>query len=102
MHLAYIISAYKYPLQLLRLIQRLDSSSSSFFVHVDQQTDQGVYDEIVAGLRRHSNVHLLKRHHCEWGGFGHVAATLKGIAEISKTGTSVDYVILLTGQDYPI
>src|SRR5262245_43589610 len=102
MHLAYIISAYKYPLQLLRLIQRLSTSSSSFFVHVDKKTDQRIFDDIVAGLRQHANVHFIRRHQCEWGGFGHVAATLKGIAEISKTGTSVDYVILLTGQDYPI
>jgi hypothetical protein len=102
MHLAYIISAYKYPLQLIRLIQRLNTSSSSFFVHIDKKTDQRTYDEIMAGLRQHSNVHFIKRHQCEWGGFGHVAATLKGIAEISRTGTSADYVILLTGQDYPI
>jgi hypothetical protein len=57
---------------------------------------------MVNGLVHLSNVHFLKRHRCEWGAFGHVAATLEGIGEILKTGTDFDHAILLTGQDYPI
>ena len=44
----------------------------------------------------------MKRHICHWGDFGHVEATLKGIREIYRRNVSCDYVILLTGQDYPI
>lgn len=102
MQFAYIISAYKYPQQLIRLIQRLNTPSASFFVHVDRKTDDGIYREIVHALSRRPNVIFLKRHKCEWGNFGHVSATLEGITEIFRTGTSFDYAILLTGQDYPI
>jgi Core-2/I-Branching enzyme len=102
MEIAYIISAYKYPGQLIRLVNRLNTATASFFVHIDKQTDDALYCEIVKGLSHLSNVHFLKRHKCPWGGFGHVAATLEGIAEIITTDTRFDYSILLTGQDYPI
>jgi len=102
MQLAYIISAYKYPRQLIRLVHRLNTDSTSFFIHIDRKTDDHVYLEIVNGLSHFAHVHFLKRHKCDWGGFGHVAATLEGISEIFRTATSFDYAILLTGQDYPI
>jgi hypothetical protein len=102
MRLAYIISAYKYPFQLIRLIHRLNGDSTSFLVHVDKKTDDQNYCEIVRGMRHHNNVCFLRRHKCNWGDFGHVAATLEGIAQIFRTGISFDYAILLTGQDYPI
>src|SRR5215467_5924806 len=102
MKLAYIISAYKYPEQLTRLIHRLDTDSTAFFVHVDKKTDHRIYREMVNGLSDRQNVRFLKRHKCVWGDFGHVAATLEGISEIFRTDTQFDYAILLTGQDYPI
>ncbi|MGE5445412.1 MAG: hypothetical protein ACM3SR_12560 [Ignavibacteriales bacterium] len=43
MRLAYIISAYKYPEQLIRLILRLNTDTTSFFIHVDKKTDNEVY-----------------------------------------------------------
>jgi hypothetical protein len=100
--ITYILSAYKYPEQLTRLIRCLNTDSTFFFVHVDKKTDDRIYLEMVHGLSHHPNVHFLKRHQCDWGGFGHVAATLEGITEIIRTQTRFDYAILLTGQDYPI
>jgi hypothetical protein len=102
MKIAYIISAHKQPDLLLRLLDRLNGAGVYFFVHVDKRTDQRLFDQIVSGCAHLSNVHLLERHPCYWGDFGHVQATLKGINEIFKRNTSFDYAILLTGQDYPI
>ncbi len=102
MELAYIISAYKHPQQLIRLIHRLSGNATSFFVHVDKKTEDRIHREMVNGLSGQPNVRFLRRHRCDWGGFGHVAATLEGIAEILGSRTSFDYAILLTGQDYPI
>jgi core-2/I-Branching enzyme len=102
MKIAYIISAYKYPEQLIRLVSRLNTATAFFFIHVDKKADNSVYLEVVNGLSKCSNVHFLKRHRCDWGGFGHVKASLKGIAEILRRQLTVDYIILLTGQDYPI
>ena len=102
MRIIYIISAYKHPEQLTRLVHKLNTDASSFFVHVDKKTDDRVYRQMISGLNHLPNVHFVKRHKCYWGDFGHVAATLEGIDEIFNTGVNFDYAILLTGQDYPI
>lgn len=102
MRIAYIISAYKLPEQLIRLIIRLNLDSTTFFVHVDKKTALEEYKRIVNGTKHLANVFFLKRHRCYWGGFGHVQATIEGINEIINRNTLFDYAFLLTGQDYPI
>jgi hypothetical protein len=102
--LAYIISAYKLPEQAVRLVERLNTGTSTacFLVHVDKKADAGVYRRLVGALGPLPNVRFLKRHTCYWGGFGHVAATLEGIHALHQAGLAFEYAILLTGQDYPI
>jgi hypothetical protein len=103
MKLAYLVSAYKLPDQLVRLVLKLnDDEASHFFIHVDQKTDDATFRRMSTGLRVLPNVHFLPRHRCYYGGFGHVSATLKGIHEIVRRRLPFDYAILLTGQDYPI
>jgi hypothetical protein len=48
------------------------------------------------------NVHFLPRHVSHWGGFGHVRASLKGLADVIERAVPFDYLVLLTGQDYPL
>jgi hypothetical protein len=100
--LAYIISAYRQPDLLLRLIRRLSGGGTSFFVHVDLRSGSEVFDRVVAGSSHLPEVQLLERHNCRWGDFGHVRASLKGIDRLVGGGTDFDYAVLLTGQDYPI
>lgn len=102
MRYAYIISAYKNLEQVARLVRRLQSDRASFFVHVDKKTDNRDYHALVGSLGDVPSVSFLARHACHWGGFGHVQATLKGIDALAREGAPFDYVILLTGQDYPI
>jgi hypothetical protein len=102
MRIAYIISAYKLPEQLHRLILKLNNDCNTFFVHVDKKTPADVYAEMVRDTGHLSNVNFLKRHRCYWGGFGHVQATIAGIIALFNKNIPFDYAILLTGQDYPI
>jgi hypothetical protein len=102
MEIAYIISAYKYPQQLLRLINRLNTDKTYFLIHIDRKTHQEIYLQIVQVLSKNSNVFFLKRHDCYWGDYGHVLASIKGIQAIFKLNINCDYIKLLTGQDYPI
>jgi hypothetical protein len=102
MNLAYIISAYKSPLLLSRLVHKLNTDTASFFIHVDKKTDSAIFSEIKHLLNGLDNVYFLERHTCYWGGFGHVAATIKGIREVHQKKINYDYVILLTGQCYPV
>jgi hypothetical protein len=102
MKLAYIVTAYKLPEQLTRLVARLSTESSHFFIHVDKRTDDVTYRRMAAPLSDLANVHFLDRHSCYYGDFGHPRATLKGISAILRRRLPFDYAVLLTGQDYPI
>jgi len=102
MRIAYIISAYKRSDQLTRLVNKLHTPTSVFLIHVDKRTDHRQYRDMVSGIDHLSNVIFLKRHNCYWGDFGHVRATLKGLAYLFDRTINFDYVFLLTGQDYPI
>lgn len=102
MKLAYIILAHKNPEQLTRLISRLNRETSSFFVHIDQATNEETYGQMVKQLSLFPNVYFLKRYHTYWGSFNLVKATFEGIKELFKTAIDFDYVMFLSGQDYPI
>lgn len=71
-------------------------------MHIDKKTSDRVYRQAVDGLRNLPNVYFLERHRCNWGDLGHVKATIKGIKALFANNVHFDYVILLTGQDYPI
>ncbi len=102
MKLAYVISAYKLPEMLVRLVRRLDSPRALFLIHVDRKTEPEVFERMRAPLAGRENVVFLPRHLCHWGDFGHVRATLKGIRHLVDHRIDFRYAILLTGQDYPI
>ena len=102
MRIAYIVSAYKRPEQLARLVHQLGHSSSAIAVHVDAKTDRRDFDAMVRAVDDVPGVHFVSRHRCYWGGFGHVRASLKGIEHLVESGAEFDYVVLLTGQDYPL
>jgi hypothetical protein len=102
MRIAYIISAYKAADLLIRLVHRLHTPTSIILIHVDKRTDHKQYTEMIVGVKHLTNVVFLKRHNCHWGDFGHVRATLKGLAYLCDGNVNFDHVFLLTGQDYPI
>ncbi|HUJ10925.1 MAG TPA: beta-1,6-N-acetylglucosaminyltransferase [Verrucomicrobiae bacterium] len=104
MNLAYLITAHKNPGQLVRLVERLNCDGTSFFVHVDKGTDEATYRHMVDGLKPRPDVHFLtKRFQCHYMTlFSAVQAVVRGIDELLLSGTPFDYVIYLTGQDYPI
>lgn len=102
MTIAYIISAYRLPELLVRLVRRLDGPHASFYIHVDAKTTEAVYQRMVQPLADRHNVQFLERHTCAWGDFGHVQATLKGLRAALDSERPFDYAVLLTGQDYPL
>jgi hypothetical protein len=101
-NVAYIISAYRLPDLLVRLVRRLEAPGHTTFIHVDAKTGDAMYRAMADPLRDRPGVYFLPRHACHWGDFGHVRATLKGLRALVSSGRPFDYVVLLTGQDYPI
>lgn len=99
MNIAYVITAYKYPVQLARMINRIDAPGASFYVHIDTRMD---ITEFKKNMGKQSKIIWVKRVNSSWGTFGIVQATLNALKQISKKLHDIDYVINLTGQDYPI
>jgi hypothetical protein len=102
MRIAYMISAYKLPEQLVRLVRRLSTPAATVVVHVDRKTPDATYSAMSEPFAGALDVHFLQRHRCYWGGFGHVQATLSGIEHLYRSQSPFDYLVLLTGQDYPL
>jgi Core-2/I-Branching enzyme len=100
--IAYVVSAFKYPQQLGRLLRRLSTPNTTFAVHVDRKTSRSIFSEMQRETEAIPEVRFLDRHVSHWRGFGHVQATLKGIVDAFERCPDFDYVVLLTGQDYPL
>lgn len=97
----YIILAHKAPEQLSRLVERLNTVNTFFYIHIDRNVDIGPFRY---GLKDRSNVVFLpeeKRVKSVWGSFGVVKATLNAIREVIKDGRH-GYTVLISGQCYPI
>lgn len=94
----YIILAHKNPLQLKRLINKLKTPDSYFYIHLDIKSD---INEFEAAISSERVVFISKRENCIWGDFSLVKATLALVEEVLKHHTK-GHCVLLSGQDYPL
>jgi hypothetical protein len=99
MKIGYIILAHQKPAQLVRLLKAIESDESQILLHIDKKVDMGIFTK-APGLNEIKNLKMLRRHKSYWGSFGLVKATLEGIRGGLQAG--VDYLVLLSGSDYPI
>ncbi len=100
--LAYVVLAHVQPRQLARLIRRLHTPQDTFFVHIDRKTDAGPFLYEMGEAALLPNVHFLDRTKVYWGAFGQLEATLTGLRAAALSEMPYDYLVLLTGRDYPI
>ncbi|MEO7572239.1 MAG: beta-1,6-N-acetylglucosaminyltransferase [Acidimicrobiales bacterium] len=99
MAVAYLITAYRYPRQLGRLVRRLtrEAPGSRVLVHVDGKVDLRPFVEACDG----SPVEFLdRRRDVRWGSFSMVRATMD-LAELSRRH-EFTHAILLSEQCYPV
>jgi hypothetical protein len=94
MNLAYVVSAYTLPDQLVSLVRKLNGVGAHVFIHVGRQTDDRVCRCMEAPL---SSPPFLPRHRSHYSGFGHVRATVQGMTEFFQRHLPFDYTILLAG-----
>ena len=99
MRKAYIVLAHTLPVQLCRLIQRLDDGSSIFYVHIDKASPMAAFG-CLSGFGE--KVVLVPRENSQWARLGIVQATLNALRSIEGDARGFDRAILLSGQDYPI
>ena len=95
-----LVTAYKRPEWLYRVIEQL-GQDFSFFIHVDRKTplrDQERFREL---SRSHGNVTFVSNSYkVNWGGFNHLQAILLLSERALESG--MEYCHLITGQDYPV
>lgn len=98
MRLAYLILCHKDFEQVRLLIEKLDNESVDFYIHVDKKVK--VYPKVAK-----PNVYYLseeERVTVNWASYEMVRATLLLISKCIGSGKTYDYVVLLSGQDFPI
>lgn len=99
MEINYIILAHRYPRQVKRLIEKLSTPKSSFYIHIDKNVPMELFLYELADL---SNVNFVyEREEGIWGDIGIVLATLNALKQILRDHRN-GYCVLLSGQDYPI
>lgn len=97
----YFIASHTNPDQVERLIRRLrrDSPASFVLVHHDESQSH-LAPERFAGDPQ--VVVVPQALQVEWGGFSQVEMVLHGIETLLASRRDFDWLVLLSGQDYPI
>ena len=71
-------------------------------LHVDTRVKRAAYDRLVADLADLANVRFSRRHACEWGTWGLVAATLDAADLMLRDFPAVGHVYLASGSCLPL
>lgn len=98
MKCAILIQAHRNPQQVARLCRVLRDPSFDIFLGIDLKCDTGPFREAIP-----QEVHFIKRRiDVRWGDFSQVRATLNGLEEILGHNPSYDFILFISGQDYPL
>jgi hypothetical protein len=82
-----------------RTINKLDNGDFDFYIHLDKKVDLSTHQE----LFDKPNVTFIKdRLDAKWAGYTVVEASFKCIREIIASGKEYGFIIMLSGQDYPL
>jgi len=103
MKIVFIVSAYKLPEQLARLVKRLAVRGHTVLIHIDKRAKQSDFANMLCGSALTPKTHFMSsRHTCYWGGFGLVRAGISGLRMAVQVDTDFDFAVFLTGQCYPL
>jgi hypothetical protein len=102
MKLAYLIFAHTAPNQLARLMKRLCCPDNKLYIFVDSKADISEFMAATADMPSENVIWLPNRKPISWGDFSLVAAYLSSFEEILQQDPEPDFIITISGQDYPI
>ena len=94
--LAYLISAYRDPEHLRRLIDTLDGEAH-FYVHIDANVDDRPFRRCLP-----AKVRFVPRHRVSWGGWEQVEYQHELLRAALASGEDYDYLFCLSAQDFPL
>ncbi len=93
-----IITAYKDPQMLYRLVEKFDAGHYRVFVHIDKRYF-GEFD--IKRLKRNGNVEVYSKYAVTWGSIKHLYAIL-GLIKRALRHDDIRYIHIISGQDYPV
>jgi hypothetical protein len=96
--IAYLAFAYKNPQVLRRAIATLSSEACAFFIHIDLKRS---IDEFSC-IRGENVFFSQKRVPVYWGEFSGIDAILLLIRQALQRSEHYDYLVLLSGSEYPL
>lgn len=102
MQLVYTITLYKQPEQFAWLWRVLYNRHDGFVLHVDRKTPDDVYRRFHEIAGDAPNIHWLTRQSVVWMGPGLVDVELQAIGAALQKFKDFDYLINLSGQDFPL
>ena len=103
MKLVYLIMAHKNPPQVARLVKAIHCEQATVFVHIDAKCALSGFVEELHRLGKPRVQFIRSRVEVRYsGGFSQALAVLRALPEVFTACGTFDYLILLSGQDYPI
>ena len=97
MKIAYLILAHRNPRLIKKAVECLSCEDIAFFIHIDAKVDISQFDSI-----RGKNVFFIeKRIAVSWGEFSQTEAIFLLIQEALAAPQRYDYLVLLSGSDFP-
>lgn len=99
MRIAHLIITHKNPLQLERLIKKMQHPNFDFYIHLDKKIDITDFEY----LEKIDRVKFIRnRVVCNWGGYSTLQAMLNSLKEVLNNEIDYTFYNLLSAQDYPI
>jgi hypothetical protein len=101
MQINYFILAHKNPDQVQRLIKKLHTEKTFFYIHIDKVVDVNLFKNKLISLKHVKFVKDQDRVNIIWGNISIVKATLE-LINLVILDNRKGHCILLSGQDYPL
>lgn len=99
MRIAYIITAYKDPVQLARLIDSVNNNAD-FYIHIDLKSKIEPFNQL---LLNKPNTYLTEvRYPVNWASFSQVNSQKELLKEVINSKIKYGRIVCLSGMDYPI
>jgi hypothetical protein len=98
MKIAYLVFAYRNPQLIKKMVEKLSSENSGFFLHIDAKSHLRDFTDI----HGHNVFFPEQRIPVYWGEFSGVRAITLLIHQALERKENYDYFFLLSGSEYPI
>ena len=102
MRLAYFFPVHRFARQFAWVFSAVYDPEDVFVIHIDRDSPDAFRREIETLVTGRPNVHFLDSISVNWGGWSICEIEFRAIRLLADIGQDWDYLINLSGQDYPV